>query len=53
MRRLEVVWQVELKDFSTVSLFQMLCVVVLTKIDHPHWVLDEISQILELDRMFL
>jgi hypothetical protein len=30
----------------------MLCVIVLTKIDHPHWVGDEISQILELDRMF-
>ncbi|KZN87745.1 hypothetical protein EN45_063060 [Penicillium chrysogenum] len=25
---------------------------VLTGIDHPHWVGDEISQILELDRMF-
>jgi hypothetical protein len=52
VRRLEVVWQVELKDFSTFSLLQMLCVVVLTNIDHPHWVGDEISQILELDWMF-
>jgi hypothetical protein len=25
---------------------------VLTEIDHPHWVGEEISQILELDRMF-
>lgn len=30
----------------------MLRVVALTKIDHPHWVGDEISQILEFDRMF-
>ncbi|KAJ6168123.1 hypothetical protein N7497_000966 [Penicillium chrysogenum] len=35
VRRLEVLWQVRLKDFN-----------------HPHWVGDEISQILELDRMF-
>ncbi|CAG8890865.1 unnamed protein product [Penicillium salamii] len=35
VRRLEVLWQVKLKDFN-----------------HSRWVGDEMSQILELDRMF-
>ncbi|CAI7603367.1 unnamed protein product [Penicillium viridicatum] len=35
VRRLEVLWEVRLKDFN-----------------HPQWVGNEISQILELDRMF-
>ncbi|CAG8882124.1 unnamed protein product [Penicillium nalgiovense] len=54
VRRLEVLWQVRLKHFSWFPQFfsdDLRCH-VLTGIDHPHWVGDEISQILELDRMF-
>ncbi|KAJ5340403.1 hypothetical protein N7541_009527 [Penicillium brevicompactum] len=55
VRRLEVLWQVRLKDFSESPLppfSDALRRRVLTGIDHSRWVGDEISQILELDRMF-
>ncbi|OQE10077.1 hypothetical protein PENFLA_c095G09143 [Penicillium flavigenum] len=54
VQRLEVLWQVRLKHFSGFPPFfsDALRCRVLTGIDHPHWVGDEISQILELDRMF-
>ncbi|CAG8879469.1 unnamed protein product [Penicillium salamii] len=55
VRRLEVLWQVRLKDFSESPLppfSDALRRRVLTGIDHARWVGDEISQILELDRMF-
>lgn len=55
VRRLEVLWQVRLKNFSESPLppfSDALRRRVLTGIDHSRWVGDEISQILELDRMF-